>query len=152
MHIESNDKSNDVPIILMACSHLNLVKPVDRPLTTFARSRQTSADLGPHRHREPDTPIRPQSTMNEGGSYYIAHSPPIEGFSYGGTSQYTAGGPSACGLASVNAALLVLSLFRDTSSTQGALDTIRSEEFIAVSPRTHLRFEINKSSLKNRKL
>ena len=100
-------------------------------------------DLGPHRYQEPETLFRPQSPMNAGGSSNIAHSPPMEGFSYGGTSQYTSGGPSACGFASVNAALLVLSLFRDTSSTQGALDTIRGEEFISVRPRTHLRFEIN---------
>jgi len=67
----------------------------------------------------------------------------MEVLSHGGTSQYTAGGPSACGLASVNAALLVLSLFSDASSTQEALDTIRSQEFVEVRPLTPLLFEIN---------
>ena len=57
----------------------------------------------------------------------------MEVFSYGGTSQYTAGGPSACGLASVNAALLVLSLCSSAPSIQEALDTIRSQEFVEVS-------------------
>ena len=61
--------------------------------------------------------------------------PPMDVFSYGGTSQYTAGGPSACGLASVNAALLVLSLLGSTTSKQEALDTIRSQEFVEVRPR-----------------
>ena len=56
----------------------------------------------------------------------------MEVLSYGGTSQYTAGGPSACGLASVHAALLVLSLFDNTSSIQEALDELRSQEFIEV--------------------
>ena len=81
--------------------------------------------------------------MNAGGPSNIGHLPPMDIFSYGGTSQYTAGGPSACGLASVNAALLVLSLLGGAPSTQEALDTIRSQEFVEVRPRTHLRFEIN---------
>ena len=58
--------------------------------------------------------------------------PRMEVFSYGGTSQYTAGGPSACGLASAHAALLVLSLFENASSIQEALDEIQSQEFIEV--------------------
>lgn len=58
----------------------------------------------------------------------------MEVFSHGGTSQYTAGGPSACGLASVHAALLVLSLFDNAPSVQDALDEIRSHEFIEVRP------------------
>ena len=81
--------------------------------------------------------------MNKGGPSNIGHLPPMEIFSYGGTSQYTAGGPSSCGFASVNAALLVLSLFKNAASTQEALDTIGSQEFIEVRPLTHLRFEIN---------
>jgi hypothetical protein len=56
----------------------------------------------------------------------------MEVLSYGGTSQYTAGGPSACGLASVNAAFNVLSLFGSAPSTQEALDTVRSQEFVEV--------------------
>ena len=70
--------------------------------------------------------------MNESSSSNAVQLPPMEIFSYGGTSQYTAGGPSACGLASVNAAALVLSLFSSASSTQEALDTIRSQEFVEV--------------------
>ena len=57
----------------------------------------------------------------------------MEIFSYGGTSQYTAGGPSACGLASVNAALLVLSSCSSAPSIQEALDIIQSQEFVEVS-------------------
>ena len=74
--------------------------------------------------------------MNESGSSNAAHLPPMQVFSYGGTSQYTAGGPSACGLASVNAALLVLSLFGSASSTHEALDIVRSQEFVEVRPLT----------------
>jgi len=72
--------------------------------------------------------------MNESNSSNAVQLLPMEVLSYGGTSQYTAGGPSACGLASVNAALLVLSLFGNASSTQEALDTIRSQEFVEVRP------------------
>jgi len=60
--------------------------------------------------------------------------PSMEIFSYDGTSQYTAGGPSACGLASAHAALLVLSLFENTPNIHEALDVVRSQEFIEVRP------------------
>jgi len=70
--------------------------------------------------------------MDESSSSNATQLPPMEIFSYGGTSQYTAGGPSACGLASVNAASLVLSLFSSAPSTQEALDTIRSQGFVQV--------------------
>lgn len=56
----------------------------------------------------------------------------MEVLSYGGTSQYTAGGPSACGLASAHAALLVFTVFENASSIQEAFDEIRSQEFIEV--------------------
>lgn len=56
----------------------------------------------------------------------------MEVFSYDGTSQYTAGGPSACGLASVHAAVLVLSVLDNTPSIYEAADVIRSQEFIEV--------------------
>lgn len=70
--------------------------------------------------------------MNGDSSYNAVDFPPMEVLSYGGTSQYTAGGPSACGLASVNAALLVLSHFENVSSIHEGLDAIRSQEFVEV--------------------
>jgi hypothetical protein len=70
--------------------------------------------------------------MNESNSPDAIQLPLMEVLSYGGTSQYTAGGPSACGLASVHAALLVLSLFENASSIQEALRSIRSQEFVEV--------------------
>jgi len=70
--------------------------------------------------------------MNGSSSSHYVQLPHMEVFSYGGTSQYTAGGPSACGLASVNAAVHVLSLFDNAPSLQEALDDIRSQEFIEV--------------------
>lgn len=70
--------------------------------------------------------------MNGYGPYSTARLPPMEVLSYGGTSQYTAGGPSACGLASAHAALLVLSLFENASSIHEALDELRSQEFMEV--------------------
>jgi len=81
--------------------------------------------------------------MDESGSPNAVYLPSMEVFSYCGTNQYTAGGLSACGLASVNAALLVLSLFCSTSDTQEALDTIRSQDFVEVRPRTHSLFDRN---------
>ena len=72
--------------------------------------------------------------MTDGNLSNSVQMPPMEIFSYGGTSQYTAGGPSACGLASVHAALLVLSSLENTSSIQEALDVIRRQEFIEVRP------------------
>ena len=58
----------------------------------------------------------------------------MEVFSYCGTSQYTEGRPPACGLASVHAALLVLSLLENTSSVHETLDVIRSQKFVEVRP------------------
>lgn len=58
----------------------------------------------------------------------------MEVFSHDGASQYTAGGPSACGLASVHAAALVLSLFDNAPSIHEALNVIRSPDFIEVRP------------------
>jgi len=87
--------------------------------------------------------------MNEVNSADVNQLLPMEVLSYGGTSQHTTGDPAACGLACVNAALLVLSLLDNPSSIQEALDTIRSREFVEVCPLPPC--VQRKSSWKNRK-
>jgi len=81
--------------------------------------------------------------MDESASPNAVQLPFMEVFSYSGTSQYTAGEPSACILASVNAALLVLSLFHNELDTQEALGTIRSQDFVEVRRHAHSLFDRN---------
>ena len=88
-------------------------------------SEYTNADLGSRRDQEPGY------TLNELGTSITLQPPPMEVLSYGATSEHTAEGHR---LASVNAARLVLSLFDKASSTQEALDAIRSQKFMEVRP------------------
>ena len=48
---------------------------------------------------------------------------------YSGTSQYSIGGPSACGLASMNAVLQVLCLYRKGYQNSEILSLINRQEF-----------------------
>jgi len=92
------------------------------PRATLARG-----DRNPYAYAAASPTARPHTVSDElisnlqRGKRFIS--------TYSGTSQYSIGGPSACGLASMNAVLQVLSSYRKGYQNLAILRVINRQEF-----------------------